>query len=243
MSVPSAAILVIGDEILSGKTDDVNAKFLIAQLRELGVLLKRIHFVADVVDEVADEVRILSAQVDYVFTSGGVGPTHDDVTISGIARAFGLDVVRDAQLEGRIRKHFGEAAEESRLAMANVPEGSELIEVPDLRWPVLLCRNIYILPGVPELFERKFLAIRERFRVEPFYLRTVFTLEDEFDITERLSEVVELFPQVAIGSYPNFATPEFRVKLTLESKDAEALDAALEGLLSRLDRMRIVKAE
>jgi molybdenum cofactor synthesis domain-containing protein len=243
MSVPSAAILVIGDEILSGKTDDVNAKFLIAQLRELGVLLKRIHFVADVVDEVAEEVRNLSAQVDYVFTSGGVGPTHDDVTISGIARAFGVDVVRDPQLESRIRKHFGEAPEESRLAMANVPEGSELIEVPDLRWPVLLCRNIYILPGVPELFERKFLAIRERFRVEPFYLRTVFTLEDEFDITERLSEVVELFPQVAIGSYPNFATPEFRVKLTLESKDAEALDAALEGLLSRLDRMRIVKAD
>lgn len=243
MSVPGAAILVIGDEILSGKTDDLNARFLIAQLRELGVVLKRVHFIPDVVDEVAAEVRTLSPQVDYLFTSGGVGPTHDDVTISGIARAFGVDVVRHPQLESRIRKHFGEGVEESRLAMANIPEGSELIEAPDMRWPVLLCRNVYILPGVPELFEKKFLAIRERFRVAPFYLRTVYTLEDEFDLADRLNEVVSLFPQVAIGSYPNFATPDYRVKLTLESKDSLVLDAALAGLLSRLDHMRIVKTD
>jgi len=127
--------------------------------------------------------------------------------------------------------------------MANVPDGAQLIEAPDMRWPILLYRNVYILPGVPELFERKFLAIRERFRVEPFYLRTVLTLEDEFDITNRLHEVVEQFPQVAIGSYPNFATQDFRVKLTLESKDAEALDAAMKGLLARLDQLRIVKAD
>ena len=242
MGVPRAAILVIGDELLSGKTDDLNARFLIGQLRELGVTLSRIHFIPDVIDEVAEEVAKLSALVDYLFTSGGVGPTHDDVTISGIAQAFGVRVVRHPTLESRIRKHFGENAEESRLAMANVPDGSELIDVPDLRWPVLLCRNVYILPGVPELFERKFLAIRERFRVEPFHLRTVLTLEDEFDIAERLNEVVEQFPQVAIGSYPNFETPEFRVKLTLESKDAEALDEALQSLLTRLDGARIVKA-
>jgi molybdenum cofactor synthesis domain-containing protein len=241
MSVPDAAILVIGDEILSGKTDDLNTRFLIAQLRELGVLLKRIHFIPDIIDEVASEVRNLSSQVDYVFTSGGVGPTHDDVTISGIARAFGVEVIRHPQLESRIRKHFGDEVDASRLAMANVPDGSELIEAPDMRWPVLLCRNVYILPGVPELFEKKFLAIRERFRVGPFYLRTVFTLEDEFDLTTRLNELVELFPQVAIGSYPNFATPDFRVKLTLESKDSKALEAAFEGLLARLDAMRIVK--
>lgn len=243
MREPSAAILVIGDEILSGKTEDRNARFLIAQLRELGVHLRRIHFVPDVIDEVSTEARNLASQVDYLFTSGGVGPTHDDVTISGIARAFGVDVIRHPELEGRIRKHFGEAVEESRLAMAIVPDGTELIEAPDMRWPVLAFRNVYILPGVPELFEKKFLAIRERFRVEPFHLRTVFTLEDEFDITTRLNEVVALFPQVSIGSYPNFATPDYRVKLTLESKDLSALEAALDALLSRLDCIRIVKTQ
>ncbi len=243
MEVPTAAIIVIGDEILSGKTDDLNARLLIGELRELGVALRCIHVIPDVIDEVAAEVRDLSTRVDFLFTSGGVGPTHDDVTISGIARAFDVEVVRHPLLEAQIRSHFGAEAEESRLAMANIPQGSELIEAPDMRWPVLLCRNVYILPGVPELFRRKFLAIRERFRVAPFHLRTVLTLEDEFDIADRLNDVVRRFPQVAIGSYPNFATPEFRVKLTLESKDLAALDAAVRALLSRLDRLQIVKED
>lgn len=241
MSVPSAAILVIGDEILSGKTEELNARLLIGELRDLGVALRYIHIVPDVIEEVARGVRQLSDAADYVFTSGGVGPTHDDVTISGIARAFGVEVVRDPGLEGRIRAHFGDQAEESRLAMANVPAGSELIEAPDLRWPVLLCRNVYILPGVPELFRKKFTAIRERFRVEPFHLRSVFTNEDEFDIAERLSRIASLFPEVAIGSYPNFSTPDFRVKLTLESKDSAALCSAVEALTASLDPDRIVK--
>ncbi len=243
MSVPSAAILVIGDEILSGKTEDLNARFLISELRDLGVSLRSIQIIPDTVGEVAKSVRDLSLSVDYAFTSGGVGPTHDDVTISGIAQAFDVEVVRHPVLEARIRAYFGDEAEESRLAMANVPQGSELIEAPDLRWPVLICRNVYILPGVPELFRKKFLAIRERFRVAPFHLRTVLTLEDEFDIAERLSRVAHSFPAVAIGSYPNFATPDFRVKLTLESKDSTALEEAMDELLRCLDRERIVNVE
>ena len=243
MSVPSAAILVIGDEILSGKTEDLNARLLITELRELGVSLRVIQVIPDVVDEVAKSVRHLSSKVDYLFTSGGVGPTHDDVTILGIARAFEVEVIRHPELESRIRAYFGAHAEETRLAMANIPAGSELIEAPDLRWPVLLCRNVYILPGVPELFRKKFLAIRERFRVAPFHLRTVTTLEDEFDIAERLNEVVRAFPEVAVGSYPNFTTPEFRVRITLESKNSVALEAAMESLVGCLDSERIVSAE
>lgn len=244
MSVPTAAILVIGDEILSGKTEDANARLLISELRDLGVSLRRIHIVPDTVDEVAQAIRDLSDRsdkVDYIFTSGGVGPTHDDVTILGVARAFNVEVERHPDLEARIRSYFGPAVDDSRLLMANVPGGSELIEAPDLRWPVLLCRNVYILPGVPELFRRKFVAIRERFRVAPFHLRTVFTLEDEFDLADRLNQVVGQFPHVAIGSYPNFGADQYRVKLTLESKDLVELERALEALLGRLDRARIVQ--
>jgi molybdenum cofactor synthesis domain-containing protein len=246
MQVPSAAILVIGDEILSGKTADQNAQFLIGELRELGVALKRILVIPDDIEEVAASVRELAARFDYVFTSGGVGPTHDDVTIVGIAQAFGVPVVRQPDLEDRLRRHFGErpgGLDEAKLRMADVPEGAELIETGEMRWPILALRNVFILPGVPELFRKKFLAIRERFRVEPFYARAFFTLEDEFDIASDLSTVAEAHPLVAIGSYPNFSSDEYRVKVTLESKDELALQSAVEALLPLLDQARLVKSE
>jgi molybdenum cofactor synthesis domain-containing protein len=243
MRIPTAAILVIGDEILSGKTADQNAQLLIGELRELGVALKRILVIPDDIEEVAASVRELAARFDYVFTSGGVGPTHDDVTIVGIAQAFDVPVVRQPDLADRLNRHFGERIDEAKLRMADVPEGAELIETGEMRWPILVMRNVFILPGVPELFRKKFLAIRERFRVEPFYARAIYTLEDEFDIAANLSAVAEAHPLVAIGSYPNFSSDEYRVKLTLESKDATALTAAVEALLPQLDQRRLVKQE
>jgi molybdenum cofactor synthesis domain-containing protein len=243
MSVPNAAILVIGDEILSGKTEDRNAHMLISELRELGVALRHIAVIPDDINEVAAAVRDLSARFDYVFTSGGVGPTHDDVTIVGIARAFDAAIVRHPDLERIIRDYFGENTDESRLRMADVPEGSALIDGPEMRWPVLACRNVYILPGVPEHFSRKFLEIRERFRVEPFYARALYTLEDEFDLAENLRAVADAHPQVAIGSYPSFSTPDYRVKLTLESKDSKALEAAVRALMAALDAGKLVRSE
>jgi len=243
MSIPTAAILVIGDEILSGKTEDKNASFLIGELRELGVALRRIFVIPDDVEEVAAAVRELASRFDHVFTSGGVGPTHDDVTIVGIARAFNVPIIRHPDLERRIRTYFGADVDESRLRMADVPDGSELIDAPELRWPLLACHNVYILPGVPEHFSRKFLAIRERFRVAPFYARALYTLEDEFDLAENLRAVAESHPQVAIGSYPNFSSNEYRVKLTLESKDSHALEAAENELMLKLDRIKFVRSE
>lgn len=243
MSIPSAAILVIGDEILSGKTEDLNARLLIGELRELGVALKRIFVIPDEVDEVAHAIRELSGKFDYVFTSGGVGPTHDDVTLAGIARGFDVPVIRHPKLEAIIRGYFGDKTDESHLLMANVPEGAELIDGPDIRWPVLCVRNVYILPGVPEHFRRKFLAIRERFRVAPFYNHAIYTKEDEFDLADNLRAVAAAHPLVAIGSYPNFSSEEYRVKLTLESKDAAALDAAVRQLMDMLDRDKFVRGE
>ena len=243
MKVPTAAILVIGDEILSGKVEDANARLLIAELRELGVALRRILVVPDEIADVASAVRKLSASFDHVFTSGGVGPTHDDVTIAGIAAAFNCTVIRHPELERRLKVFFGDNADESKLRMADVPENAELVEMPDWRWPVLKCRNVYILPGVPELFRKKFLAMRERFRVEPFFSHAVYTLEEEFDIAAALREVADANPAVAIGSYPNFATPDYKVKVTLESKEKVALETCLAALLAKLDARRIVRSE
>lgn len=243
MNATTAAILVIGDEILSGKVEDTNARLLIGELRELGVALRRILIIPDDVETVSAAVCELSLGFDHVFTSGGVGPTHDDVTIKGIAQAFDKPVIRHPELERRLQAHFGANADESKLRMADVPENAELLELPDWRWPVLVCRNVYILPGVPELFRKKFLAIRERFRVAPFFAKAIYTLEDEFDIAEDLRVVADANPLVAIGSYPNFSSPEYKVKITLESKDSAALDAAVDALLANLKREQLVQSE
>jgi len=243
MNATTAAILVIGDEILSGKVEDQNARLLIGELRELGVALRRILVIPDDVETVAAAVRELSAGFDHVFTSGGVGPTHDDVTLLGVALAFNQPIIRHPDLERRLKSHFGENADESKLRMADVPENAELLEMPDWRWPVLACANVYILPGVPELFRKKFLAMRERFRVAPFFAKAIYTLEDEFDIAADLRAVAEAHPLVAIGSYPNFSSPDYKVKITLESKDADVLAAAVESLLTKLDSEQLVRSE
>lgn len=241
MHIPTAAILVIGNEVLSGKIEEKNARFLIGELRELGVALKCILTIPDEPVEIAASVKKLSARFDYVFTSGGVGPTHDDVTISSIARAFDKRIVRHPELEGMLRRYFGESIDETRLRMADVPEGAELVYGEDLKYPVMACGNVFIFPGVPELFRKKFTAIQERFRVAPFYLRIVHTLEDEFDIATRLQVVADNHPDVAIGSYPNFVTPEYKVKLTLESKIEAEVNAAHQALLVVLDKTMIVE--
>ena len=126
----TAAIVVIGNEILNGKSEDQNARFLIGELYQLGVSLRRIVVIPDVLDEIAATVRECSDKFDYVFTSGGVGPTHDDVTIEGVARALGRRVVRSAPLEALIKGYFGPEADEARLRMADAPEDAELVTGP-----------------------------------------------------------------------------------------------------------------
>jgi molybdenum cofactor synthesis domain-containing protein len=154
MRQKTAAIVVIGNEILTGKSADKNASFLIGEMYSLGVSLRRIVIIPDDTDVIATSVRECAGEFDYVFTSGGVGPTHDDVTIEGVARAFGREVVRHPELEAMLRGYFGDGIDGARLRMADAPAGSELIREGDLRWPVLAVQNVYVLPGVPNYFAR-----------------------------------------------------------------------------------------
>jgi len=219
----TAGIILIGNEILSGKVIDANAAYLCRELRELGVEVRRIAVIPDEVALIAEEVAAFSKLFDLVFTSGGVGPTHDDVTIEGVALALGVRVVRDERLVALIARHARGPLNEARLKMAEVPEGAELTADGELVFPAVVVRNIYILPGVPELFRKKFMAIRERFRVAPFFARAFYTLQEEFDIAGGLRAVADAHPQVAVGSYPSFSSPDYRVKVTLESKDGPAV--------------------
>lgn len=235
MRQKTAAIVVIGNEILTGKSEDKNASFLITELYALGVALRRIVIIPDDIEAIAAAVRECADGFDYVFTSGGVGPTHDDVTIEGVARAFGREVVRHPDLEAMLRGYFGEGIDAARLRMADTPEGSELIKDEAMRWPVLATRNVYVLPGVPELFRKKFEAIRERFRAEPFHVRMIYTRQDEFDIAPRLDAVAANHPDVEIGSYPTFTREDYKVKITIESKELDAVERARDQLLALLD--------
>lgn len=243
MRQKTAAIVVIGNEILTGKSPDKNASFLIDELYQLGVSLRRVVIIPDELDTIAQAVRECADLFDYVFTSGGVGPTHDDMTIAGVAMAFDRPVIRHSQLEAMLRGYFGEGIDEARLRLADMPEGSSLIYDSGMRWPVLATENVFVLPGVPELFRSKFEAMRERFRAEPFFVVTIYTREDEFDIAPRLDQVAAEYSKVEIGSYPNFTSDEYRVKLTIESKEAAAVEQARAALLARLDAAAIVRVE
>lgn len=238
----TAGIVIIGDEILSGKFADENAAFLIGELRSLGVELRRITMIPDDVADIAATVTSFSARFDHVFTSGGVGPTHDDLTIEGIAKGFGVRVVRQPEMEARVRAHWGDKLAEPNLRLADVPEGCELVYGKDQVWPVVAFKNVYILPGVPALFKRKFIDIRDRFRAEPVTVARVYLNADEGEIADDLDAVVAAFPAVKIGSYPRFSEKAFRVLITLEGKLSRDVAGAQDMLVVRLGE-RVVKRE
>jgi molybdenum cofactor synthesis domain-containing protein len=206
----TAAIIIIGNEILSGKVEDRNSTYLASGLRELGVDVRRISVVPDDVEVIAGEVAAFSRQYDHVFTSGGVGPTHDDVTMEGVARAFGLGLVRNAELADLISERCGGKPNDPTLKMADLPEGADLLEADGLRFPAVAVRNVYVFPGIPEYLVKKFEAISERFRSEPFMLRKIYIKEEECFIVPLLDTVVAEFPGVDVGSYPKVGLSEYK---------------------------------
>jgi molybdenum cofactor synthesis domain-containing protein len=240
--VATAGIVIIGDEILTGKFADENGAFLIGELRALGVDLKRIVMIPDELDDIAATVVEMAARVTYVFTSGGVGPTHDDLTMAGIARGFGTTIVRQPELEAKVRAYWKDKLAEPNLRLADVPAGSELVYGRDDVWPVVAYRNVYILPGVPTLFRRKFVDIRDRFRSEPMTVARAYVGADEGDIAADLNAVVAAFPAVKIGSYPRFSEKDFRVLVTFEGRVAGDVAGALAMLAERLGS-RLVRSE
>ena len=241
--MPSAGLLIIGNEILSGKIVDTNSPFLAGQLRELGVDLERILVIPDVVDTIAEETRRFSEAYDYVFTSGGIGPTHDDVTMESIAKAFDQELRLDEQMCARIERAQKEPLNDAMKKMALMPEGANAIDVSDLWFPVIVIENVHILPGIPQLFEKKFLSIRDRFAGVPIHLTRVFVTRHESDIAEDLHALLRDFSELMLGSYPRIGEPDYRVMLTLESRDADYLKRATESLCERLPSETIFKVE
>lgn len=230
----TAGIVVIGNEILSGKVTDTNSPYLCQELRPLGVDVRRLVVLPDDVEVIAGHVATFASAFDYVLTTGGVGPTHDDVTVAAVARGLGRRVVIQPELNALLQEHWAERPAAARDKMASVPEGAQLLREPSLPIPVLLVGNVYIFPGIPKLCRRLFDDIKERFRESPYHTRHVYVRARESAFAHHLEAVMAAFPGLMLGSYPEVDNPAYQVKLTLESKDATYLKRAHERLLALL---------
>jgi molybdenum cofactor synthesis domain-containing protein len=244
---PTAALVVVGNEVLSAKVRDENGPWAAQRLRALGVRLLAIHVVADRVEEIAAAVEAERRRADWVFTSGGVGPTHDDVTLPAVARALGRPLVRHAALEEVLRalhrRHHGdEPLPEAALRMADVPEGTRLLGDP--AYPTLAVENVVVLPGPPAFFRFQLEQVAPLLQAPPFCLATVYLTVGEERFAAELARVAAAHPEVELGSYPRFDQgADHRVKLTVESRDAAQVQAALAALLAALPREWVLRSE
>jgi molybdenum cofactor synthesis domain-containing protein len=241
--VTTAAALIIGDEILSGKVRDTNGPLLIDLLRALGVRLQRLVYLGDTVSEIAAELRNSSARFDAVVTSGGIGPTHDDRTIAAVAAAFAVRVVRNPELEAMIRAWWGSRFTESALRMAEVPEGARLARGGAGLLPVVVFRNIYLLPGIPRLFEAELDALRAELSGRRPHMSSLYLHCDESRIAPLLGQVDGEFPEVAIGSYPQLEAEDYRIWVTVEAEERDAVELAVTRLLALLPADAVVRVE
>lgn len=238
----TAAIVVIGNEVLSAKVTDENGPFLTRELRALGVEVRRIETVPDEIPLIVDAVNRARACAKWVFTSGGIGPTHDDVTIAAIAAAFDRPVVTDPRSLKLLEEKFGDRLNPALRRLAEVPEGAQLIWNETSLFPVVtLDDQVVILPGVPALLREGFGWMRERLRATPFHARAVFLGISEGRIAAHLDATVAGYPQVSIGSYPRFDGADHKVKVTFDGRDAAAVEAARGNFVARLPAGAVVR--
>ncbi len=236
----TACALIIGDEILTGKVQDANSYTLARVLFERGVRLLRIETVSDDIDEIGQTVRKLSGLADYVFTSGGIGPTHDDRTYEAIAKAFDRGLALHAptleKLRMDLQQRYPDAVlNDARKRMALLPDPCEIIGVERLWVPVVVVENVHILPGVPSLFSYMINGIKQRFRGEVCERIIIYTRKSEGDIAEDLSRVQHAFPSVAIGSYPEYDKATYKVMVTFEGVDVETVHKAARQVERAID--------
>ena len=244
--VVTAAILVIGDEILSGRTKDKNIGYIAEYLTNIGIDLREVRVVADVEDEIVAAVNALRARYDHVFTTGGIGPTHDDITADAIAKAFGVPIDVDpravALLLERIPK---DQLNEARLRMARIPKGAELIANSVSKAPGFSLGNVHVMAGVPSIMQAMLEAVASRLETGRKMLsRSLPAGLKEGDIAGPLGAIQTEYPDVPIGSYPNFdPATGFTTTIVLRSRDEARLAAAEAAVKAMLDDLKAALAE
>jgi molybdenum cofactor synthesis domain-containing protein len=230
--IVTAAILLIGNEILSGRTKDANLNYLATELNAIGVRLLEARVVPDVPEAIIKAVNELRAAYDYVFTTGGIGPTHDDITSECVAKAFRVPLIKDPRAVRLLTDHYGEAnLTEARLRMAHVPEGATLVENPVSTAPGFQIGNVFVLAGVPAICRAMFDGLKGRLKTGDKVLSvTVSGYVGEGIIAKGLGQLQERYPQLEIGSYPFFRQSRFGASFVLRGTDEAALKNAAADL-------------
>jgi len=234
----TAAVIVIGNEILSGRTQDQNIQYIAKGLNEAGVRLTEVRVVPDVEAAIVKAVNEMRAAHDYVFTTGGIGPTHDDITAGSVAKALALPLERNARAVEIMRGMYKpEDLNESRLRMAEMPVGAELVDNSVSGIPGFRIANVFVMAGVPSVMRSMFDSVRHGLRGgAPVRSRAVATTLFEGDIAEGLSLLQARYPDVDIGSYPFYRRGKFGVTVVLRAPDDARLGEAAAELVVFLDR-------
>lgn len=233
----TAALLVIGDEILSGRTQDRNVAALAKWLNVQGIRLAEVRIVPDVIRAIAAAVNALRGGHDYLFTTGGIGPTHDDITVDAVAHALGVPVVVHPKARAMLEAYYADkgGATAARLRMARVPEGGELIENRMSGAPGIRCGNIFIMAGIPHIAAQMMDALTGSLEGgDPVLSRTIGCWTAESEVADLLGEVERAHPGCRIGSYPFFREGKVGANFVVRSTEAHALDACLLALVEAL---------
>uniref|UniRef100_A0A1Y1LCC3 MoaB/Mog domain-containing protein n=3 Tax=Photinus pyralis TaxID=7054 RepID=A0A1Y1LCC3_PHOPY len=250
-AVKTVGLLVIGDEILKGQVVDSNSHYITKRLHQLGLKVEKITVTGDNKDEISEEVKNFSLRYDYVITTGGIGPTHDDVTFESVAEAFNEPVILHPELVKICAQFYGTTDPESPgMKLARVPKSSKLTfaqEDGELRthYPNVSVRNVYMFPGIPQLCERLFDKLSGQLfeTTNQFYTRNVYFNVTEEKIANALSLVVAEYPGVLIGSYPELFNRYYKVRIVLESSQEQEMEQAYVKLLQIVPREVIVPQE
>jgi molybdenum cofactor synthesis domain-containing protein len=237
-SIPTAAVLVIGNEILSGRTPDTNLNMIAKKLGAIGVRLCEARVVPDVEADIVAAVNELRARYDYVFTTGGIGPTHDDITAAAIAKAFGVKLVTHPEARARLLAHYTETnLNEARLRMARAPEGAALIDNHVSAAPGFCVENVYVLAGVPGIAEAMMDGITATLKQGPaIHSIAISGIVAESVVAEDLRALAAAFPHIDIGSYPWFRQGKFGTALVARGTDPVAVKAAADAIAALIEK-------
>lgn len=225
----SAALVIIGNEILSGRTQDKNTSWLAEKLSARGIAMREVRIIPDIEAVIVDTVNTLRARETYVFTTGGIGPTHDDITAESIAKAFGVELELNELAYQALVDHYGDPAEvtEARKKMAMIPLGASLINNPVSGAPGFVVENVYVMAGVPRIMQGMFDNIIDTLAEGvPIISQSITCGLQESQISEGLGSIQGRFPDVDIGSYPNFRGGETGVSIVVRSINLESVKAA-----------------
>jgi molybdenum cofactor synthesis domain-containing protein len=230
-NAPSAAILIIGNEVLSGRVQDANVNFIAKKLVAHGIRLREVRVVPDIEKEIVDAVNALRSRFSYVFSTGGIGPTHDDITAQSMATAFGVPLIVHPEAKKRLEAYYGDQITPARLLMARTPEGAVLIDNPSTIAPGFRFENVFVMAGVPSIMQAMFDSFIDGLAGGPAILsRTVLCKIPESLIAEELGELAQNFSDVDIGSYPSFRVGNIGLALVVRGVDEKRLDEATKAL-------------